>query len=143
MGQTLTGLYTHIIFSTKDRAADITSEIAPRVHAYLGGIARECNATAIIINGYVDHVHLLIDSPPSLAVSDLVRTLKSNSSKWIHETWPSARSFAWQTGYAAFSVSRSIVPAVKQYIADQSEHHRRRTFQEEHEVTFDPKYIWT
>lgn len=113
MGQTLTGLYVHIIYSTKDRAPELTTEIAQRTFAYLGGIARECDATAISVNGVVDHVLLLIELPPKLSVSDLVRTLKANSSKWIHETFPAANSFAWQTGYAAFSVSRSNVPAVK------------------------------
>ena len=96
-----------------------------------------------------DHVHLLADISKQQAVSDAVRQLKSNSSAWIHENFPTLQSFAWQTGYGAFTVSFSNVEAVTEYIATQAEHHRVRTFQEEfldflkrHEIEYDSRYLW-
>ena len=91
----------------------------------------------------------MVQLPPDLALSDAVRVLKTNSSKWVHEQWPTRSKFAWQTGYGAFSVSKSNAAAVTKYIADQEKHHRRKTFQEEfleylkkHEIAYDERYIW-
>jgi REP element-mobilizing transposase RayT len=139
-----------LIFSTKNREPVIVDEIRDRLHAYLGGIANECKAVPIAINGIDDHVHLLVQSPAALGLPDFMRTLKANSSKWVHVTFATSHAFAWQNGYAAFSVSKSNVPAVKEYIARQQEHHRRIGFQEElleflkrHDVNYDPAYIWS
>jgi REP element-mobilizing transposase RayT len=147
MAHTFTVL-VHVIFSTKDRVPAITPDIAPRLYPYMGGIVRSLDCIAISINGVADHVHLLIAQHQSISLADLMRTLKTNSSKWVHETWPNV-SFAWQIGYGAFSVSKSNEDAVKQYIAAQEEHHQKMTFQEEfiaflkrHEIAYDPKYIW-
>jgi REP-associated tyrosine transposase len=113
------------------------------------GILRELDGNTSIINGTSDHVHLLVQFPPGLSLSDAMRILKTNSSKWIHDRWPARSKFAWQTGYGAFSVSKSSAGAVFGYIADQEEHHRRKTFQEEfleylkkHEIDYDERYIW-
>ena len=91
----------------------------------------------------------MVQLPPDLALSDAVRVLKTNSSKWVHEQWPARSKFAWQTGYGAFSVSKSNAAAVTKYIADQEKPHRRKTFQEEfleylkkHEIAYDERYIW-
>lgn len=96
-----------------------------------------------------DHVHLLISLGRETSISELVRELKSNSSRWIHETFPNQRNFAWQSGYAAFSVSPSRLEEVRKYIENQAEHHRTRTFQEEfrellkrHNLAFDERYVW-
>jgi REP element-mobilizing transposase RayT len=96
-----------------------------------------------------DHVHLLVSVSKERALSDLLRTLKANSSRWIHETYPDRRGFAWQAGYGAFSVSNSGLDPVRGYIASQAEHHRRHTFQEEfvlflqrHGIAFDERYLW-
>lgn len=97
--------------------------------AYLGGIIREMHGTALIINGTADHVHMLVRIRPSHSAAEIVRVAKANSSRWVHENW--ARDFAWQTGYGVFSVSESNVAEVTKYIADQEEHHRKHTFQEE------------
>jgi len=149
MAHTFTNLVTHIIFSTKDRLPQIDVDLKSQLYPYMGGIIRELDGKASLINGTFDHVHLLVQLPPVLALSDAMRVLKTNSSKWVHEQWPARSKFAWQTGYGAFSVSKSNADAVGRYIADQEEHHRSKTFQEEfleylkkHEIDYDEKYIW-
>ena len=119
------------------------------LHAYMGGIVRELGGKAILINGMPDHVHLLIYLPPTVALAEAVRVLKANSSRWVHEKWPGNSKFAWQRGYGAFSVSRTIVSDVERYIATQEEHHRKITFEEEfvaflkrHGIEYDPRYLW-
>jgi REP element-mobilizing transposase RayT len=103
----------------------------------------------LAINGPTDHVHLLVKLPATQSVADVSRVLKTNSSRWVHDTCPERWVFAWQTGYGAFSVSQSNIPDVLAYIARQEEHHRRMTFQEEfiafskrHEIEYDARYIW-
>ena len=100
-------------------------------------------------DGPADHGHLLLALPASVSVADAMRVVKTNSSRWVHEQWPQRRSFAWQTGYGAFSVSRSNVEEVDRYIANQEEHHRHVSFREEflaflkrHGVAYDPRYVW-
>ena len=149
MSRTYTHLLTHLVFSTKGRVRLIAPEVKAELHAYLGGLARELKGKPYSVNGTDDHVHMLISLPPATSISDAVRFIKSNSSGWIHEKWPCRRSFAWQLGYGAFSVSKSSVHEVIQYIHDQEEHHRKVTFQQElvaflkkHEIDYDPRYIW-
>jgi REP element-mobilizing transposase RayT len=96
-----------------------------------------------------DHVHILVTLPPTLAIADLVRALKANSSRWAHEKWSDHSGFGWQQGYAAFSVSRSAMKDVTEYITTQEEHHRKMSFQEEfigllkkHDIAYDERYIW-
>jgi REP-associated tyrosine transposase len=108
---------------------------------------REMRGTALIINGTADHVHMLIRIRPAQAAAEVARVVKSNSSRWAREKWNNC--FAWQTGYGAFSVSESNVPAVSRYIAGQEEHHKKRNFQEEYvafltknKIAYDERYIW-
>lgn len=131
MPQSYTKLIVHIIFSTKHREAKIVPEIRPRLHGYMRGIIEDCGGIVIVVNGMADHVHLLLVIPPERSVSEMVRLIKSNSSKWLHEQFPMLRHFGWQNGYSAFSVSESNLAAVRAYIASQEEHHRKRTFTEE------------
>ncbi|HEV8131348.1 MAG TPA: IS200/IS605 family transposase, partial [Acidobacteriota bacterium] len=112
MAHTFTNLLTHAIFSTKDRRPSIRPEIKPELYAYMGGIIRNLKGKPLLINGMVDHVHLLFDLPPSICISEALRIIKANSSGWVHEKWPSRHNFAWQIGYAAFSVSQSNVRQV-------------------------------
>jgi len=147
LSHTAGNLVLHLIFSTKDRRPLITNEIRNDLFAYLGGIIRGMNGTALIINGTADHVHMLVRIRPVQAAAEIARVVKANSSKWVHEKWNTC--FAWQTGYGAFSVSESNVPAVSRYIAAQEEHHRRVTFQEEYvaflkknKIEYDERYIW-
>jgi REP element-mobilizing transposase RayT len=149
MAQTFTNLLTHIIFSSKDRTPSIGQEFRADLHAYMGGIIRNLAGQALLVNGTADHVHLLVWLPPIVAIAEALRVLKSNSSKWIHETFPAQNAFAWQAGYGAFSVSQSNVAAVLKYIRDQERHHRRKSFQEEflaflkrNNIAYDERYIW-
>lgn len=149
MAHTFAHLLAHIVFSTKDRRPLLDAPLKERLFPYMGGILRELHAHPILINGPADHVHLLADLPARLAPADILRVLKTNSSRWVHETFPDRRDFAWQTGYGIFSVSESSREAVREYIANQEEHHRVKTFQEEfvallqkHGVKYDEKYLW-
>jgi REP element-mobilizing transposase RayT len=149
MPQSFVSIYAHIIFSTKDREPWLTADHLPEVLKYIGGIVRADRCVLLAAGGMPDHVHLLVSFGKQTDVADLVRLIKSNSSKWIHETIPPLGAFAWQAGYAAFSVSRSNLDAVKEYIRRQEEHHRKRTFQDEyrqfliaHDIEFDERYVW-
>ncbi len=142
----LSSLHVHVVFGTKDRRPTITGPLHPKLHAYLGGIVRELHGKPVIVNGTGDHVHLLATIPATLCVADLCRIVKTNSSRWVKDH---GTKFAWQKGYAAFTVSTSKMPAVVTYIRDQEEHHRKRSFEDEliallkrHGVTYDPKYLW-
>jgi REP element-mobilizing transposase RayT len=148
MAHTFTNLLAHVIFSTKDRLPLLTPDLRPDMLAYLGGIVRKLHGKVIESNARPDHVHCLLSLPPTLAVAEALRVLKSNSSLWAHETRRRA-TFAWQTGYGAFSVSQSNVPAVVRYIRNQDQHHRKVSFQEEfiaflkrHGIEYDERYIW-
>ena len=149
MPNTYTALYYHVIFSTKHRRSWIKQDLEDRIWSYLGGIARENKMTAMKIGGIDDHVHMLLGAPPTIAPSKAAQLIKGGSSKWIHETFPDLRDFAWQDGYGAFTVSKSNVPEVVRYIENQREHHRARTFQEEflaflkrHGIEYDERYLW-
>jgi REP element-mobilizing transposase RayT len=149
MGSTLTNILLHIVFSTKDRDPLITSKYKTRLHAYIGGIIVKEQAVPIDIGGVEDHIHIAVRIKPNDSVSDLVRSIKANSSKWINESHLSETCFAWQGGYAAFSVSESQLVKLKDYINNQEEHHRQRTFRDEllkmlekHNIDFDEKYLW-
>ena len=149
MGHTYIKLLTHIVFSTKHRQPFMDSELKPRLFAYMGGIIREIDGTAILINGPSDHVHILASLPAKAALSDVMRILKTNSSKWVHDTFRNRRKSSWQTGYGAFSVSQSDLEVVKRYIADRQERHRRITFQEEYlsllkeyGIEYDEQHLW-
>ncbi|MFO0897324.1 MAG: IS200/IS605 family transposase [Pirellulales bacterium] len=148
MPQSFSSLHVHVVFSTKDRTPLIRPELASRLHPYLGGISNELACPAVAIGGMPDHVHMLVDLSRERTVADVVRTIKTNSSKWMRQEL-GERRFVWQTGYGAFAVNRSNLEDVKGCIADQAEHHRIRTFQEEfrmllekHGLEFDERYLW-
>jgi len=148
MSHTHTNLLTHVIFSTKDREPLITAALHDDLLAYLGGILREMGGALRVANARPDHVHLLCSLPPTVATSDALRVLKTNSSRWLHRS-QGFPGFDWQTGYGAFSVSHSLVPTVVRYIREQEKHHRRVTFQEEflaflkkNGIAYDERYIW-
>ena len=150
MSHTHTNLIYHIVFSTKDRQPLLGPHVRPRICRYLGGGIRGEGGIALIVNGTVDHVHILAKSHQDKAVADVVRAVKANSSGWIHRTFPKMRAFAWQVGYGAFTVSASQVEKARRYITNQEKHHRRRGFKEEyiallkaHEIEFDEEELWT
>jgi putative transposase len=149
MPQSFVGIYVHIIFSTKNRQPLLTAEYLPCVLEYIGGTVRADRAVLLAAGGMPDHIHLMVSFGKQTDAADLVRLIKSNSSKWIHETFLALQSFAWQAGYAAFSVSQSNRDAVKKYIENQEEHHRTPSFQDEyrrfltaHGIAFDEQYVW-
>jgi putative transposase len=135
----------HLVFSTKDRRKLIGKHHQPLLWSYLAGICQKDGIFVHAIGGTEDHIHLLIQIPPSLPLAKAVNVLKSSSSKWASVK---GFSFAWQDGYAAFSVSASNIPAVLRYIETQEAHHRKLTFDEEflallkkHNVEFDMKFV--
>ncbi len=149
MAHTFTALLTHAVFSTSGRTPFLTDDIRSDTHAYLGGIVRELRCAPLAIGGTKDHVHMLMRLPADVALADCLRVVKANSSRWVKEKWPKRRSFAWQGGYAAFSVSESNRGAVVRYIQDQERHHQRISFHDEflallkrHGVEFDERYMW-
>jgi putative transposase len=149
MAHTFTHLLTHIVFSTKDRRPFLDAKLKSRLFPYLGGIIRELDGKALIINGPTDHVHILASIAAKHSLSDLMRELKADSTGWVHKNYPDHSAFAWQIGYGAFSVSHSNLAEVEKYIANQEEHHKRMSFQEEfvaflkkHEIQYDERYLW-
>ena len=131
MPQSLAQLYTHLIFSTKNRVPMISNEIQEDLRAYLGGILRELNSPAITAGVVKDHVHLLYRHSKNISLAKLVEEVKKSSSKWIKTKGNTYNKFFWQNGYGAFSVSASKLDAVTHYIQNQEDHHRVVTFQDE------------
>lgn len=129
MGSTFFSLHYHIVFSTKDRRPLIQDEWRPRVHSYLGGIIRGMNGVAEIVGGVADHVHMLASLRPVHCIADVMRDMKKESSTWAKDNFDSR--FAWQEGYAAFTVSPSATDSFKKYIAKQEAHHARHSFVDE------------
>jgi REP-associated tyrosine transposase len=149
MPQSLVRNYVHITFSTKDRASLIVPEIEGELFNYLGGICKNLECNPIIVGGHKDHVHILCLLSQKIALMKLIEVVKSHSSRWIKTKDESFKKFYWQNGYGAFSVNPSGLEVVKNYILNQKEHHRKRTFQEEYvlflkkyEVEYDERYIW-
>jgi REP element-mobilizing transposase RayT len=121
----------HIVFSTDERRPLIRHDMKIRLHAYLGGIARENSMVALAIGGIEDHVHVLLSLNRTIAVAKAVQFLKGCSSKWINDTFPDYGRFSWQEGYGAFSVSISQRDRTAAYIHNQVEHHKKFDFAEE------------
>ena len=149
MPNTFACLNIHCVFSTKERAPVLSPAIRERLWPYMGGIAKQNGLHPKSIGGVADHVHLLLGLPPSIALARAIQLVKGGSSAWIHQSFPELRNFAWQQGYGAFSVGISQVPETINYIEQQVEHHRTRTFQEEYlsflkryYPQFDGKYVW-
>ena len=149
MSHSYVSVLFHCVFSTMDRRKTIDIELQERLWPYLGGIARENNLKALAIGGVEDHVHMLLSMPSTISVAKAMQWIKGGSSKWVHDEFPERRAFAWQEGYGAFSIGISQVEETKRYIANQREHHKTKTFQEEylafldkHGVQYDPQYVW-
>ena len=121
----------HVVFSTAGRRPLLNERIRDRLHAYLGGIARENDMAAIAIGGVADHVHILLSLPRTISVAKAIQLLKGGSSKWVNENFPESKGFAWQEGYAAFSIGISQREKTVAYIQSQPEHHKRVSFVDE------------
>jgi putative transposase len=148
MSQSLAQIYVHLVFSTKDRLPCITGEIQERLHAYLAGTLNAIDCPALIVGGMPDHVHVLFRLSRTVLLSDAVKAVKVESSKWMKEVG-GVPTFAWQGGYGAFSVSASLVETVRQYILNQAVHHKSQTFKDEfrkllerHQISYNETYVW-
>jgi REP element-mobilizing transposase RayT len=149
MGHTFSNILLHVVFGTKGRRPTIATTSRSRLYEYLAGVAREEFGQSLLIGGTADHVHGLILLRPDKSLSEAMQKWKALSSGWVHKTFPDSTAFAWQTGFAGFSVSESSKNAVREYIERQEEHHRKMTFEEEyiaflerHNVAYDPRYVW-
>ena len=150
MSHTYSFLLTHIVFSTKDRIALITeNQMRDRLYSYISAIINKKFGFTKKINGTADHVHVLLDIKTSFSISEIVRVVKSNSSKWINDNFNLVNNFAWQVGYGAFAVSMSNEEKIVQYINNQEKHHEKFSYKEElilllkrHGIQYDEKYLW-
>ncbi len=148
MGNSYISCYVHYVFTTKNHERWLKSDIREKLYPYLGGIARKNNLKLLKAGGVEDHLHLLISLPATITIAKGIQYLKGGSSRWIHETFADMKGFAWQEGYGSFTVSVSHIDMIKNYIANQEEHHRKISFREEfidildeHGIDFDEKYL--
>ncbi len=139
----------HYTWSTAGRQPWLEPEMREDLYAFIGGIMRNKRAKLIAAGGMFDHIHLFASMPSTISIADFVNAVKSNSSRWVHESFARLRNFAWQEGYGAFSVSKSEEDKVIRYVSNQETHHRKRTFKEEliglldkHGIPYDKRYIW-
>jgi putative transposase len=149
MANTYTQLNMHVVFSVKGRENMLPSKIRPEIFKYISGILTNHNQYPLAVNGYKDHVHVFFEMQPTISLSDIVRIVKSNSSKWINENKMIQGKFSWQEGYGGFSYSRSQRNNVIQYIMKQEDHHKKKTFREEYlellkafEIDFNEQYVF-
>jgi putative transposase len=149
MPNTYTQIHLQFVFAVKYRKAMIHASWKEELHKYITGIVQAHNHKLLAINSMPDHIHILVGMRPTQSISDLMQDIKSNSSKWINEKGFSERKFYWQEGYGAFSYSLSHVQNVINYILNQEEHHRKKSFQEEYieflelfEIEYDARYVF-
>jgi len=145
---TYTQLLYHIIFATKDREKVLDESRREELFRYTWGIVKNLNSVLYRIGGVEDHLHILVDLHPTVAVADFVKTVKVASSKWIKEEGIFPRFAAWQDGYGAFTHSLAEKPALVEYVRNQPEHHRVKLFLEEYRefiekagLKFDERYL--
>jgi REP element-mobilizing transposase RayT len=139
----------HVIFSTRDRLPVLNDSVRPELHAYLASTAREVGCECFRVGGVTDHVHLAIRLGRTVTVAELIKELKSCSSKWLKSQSPVLAKFSWQRGYGVFSVGPSDLGALIRYIDAQEEHHRKQDFKEEflaflrkYGIEFDEQHLW-
>lgn len=149
MANTYTQINIHAVFSIKNRENYLTKDFRSRLFEYISGILKNIDQFPLAVNGYKDHVHIFFEFNPSNSISDVMRIVKTNSSKWINESGFVKGKFSWQEGYGAFSYSRSQRNDVINYIIKQEEHHKKSTFKKEYidllkkfEIEFDNNYVF-
>lgn len=149
MSQSLAKIYVHSIFSTKGRNAWLVENIRSDLYAYMATVLKNMNCPVIQIGGTTDHVHVLNVLSKNMSMAQLIEGIKKPTSKWLKTKGMAYGKFHWQNGYGAFSVSQSHVDKVKQYIANQEEHHRQVSFEDEfrsfldkYQMPYDEKYVW-
>jgi putative transposase len=149
MAQSLANVLIHLVFSTKNRHRWIDSEIEEELFKYVSGICREVHCPAHKLGASDDHIHIACSLGRTISISKLVEEIKTGSSKWIKTRGLRYSEFAWQNGYGAFSIGQSQLDDLRRYIANQREHHRHVSFQDEfreflrrYEIEFDERYVW-
>ncbi len=149
MANTYSKLYVHFVFAVKNRQSLITKDIKEPLHKYITGIVTKHGQKMLIIDGYKDHVHMLVSCTTSVRFDDMMREVKEHSTRWINDNRLVRGKFNWQSGYAVFSVASWNFQTIYDYIANQEEHHRVKTFREEYiqfledeKVEYDPRYIF-
>ena len=150
MPQSLAKILVHTVFSTKDRRPLIRDKpLREELHRYLGGILANLDCQPIIVGGVEDHIHILSALSRTREAAEMVKEVKRGSSLWIKTKGPDLQDFAWQNGYGIFSIGFSQIASVRDYIAQQEEHHRKVSFQDEfrqllkrYEIEFDERYVW-
>ena len=149
MANTFSQIYIQTVFAVSGRLALITKDYKEELHKYITGIVRNQGQKLIAINGMADHLHILIGLRPSMALADLVRDIKSDSSEWVNRRKLARGKFAWQEGYGAFSYGHSQLDMIVRYIQNQERHHRRKSFRNEYltllrkfEIEFKEEYVF-
>jgi REP element-mobilizing transposase RayT len=149
MPQSFASLYYHLIFSTRNRLPLMPDAMRPRLYEYIGGIVRAEHGSLIAAGGTANHIHLLAALSKEQSIAGALRIIKTNSSRWVHDTFPEMKAFGWQTGYGAFTVGHSGLANVQRYIERQEEHHRKQTFEEEfieflerYQIPYDLQTLW-
>ena len=150
MSQSLAQLYTHIVFSTKNRENFLRDpSLRANTFAYLASTCQALNSPTLIVGGVADHVHILCMLSRKHTLIDFMKELKRESSKWVKKQDPELKNFYWQGGYGAFSISPSHINALRAYIARQENHHRKETFKEEfrkllkkYKIDYYERYVW-
>lgn len=147
MGQSLSRVILHIIFSTKDRLPVINQDLDFKLHAYIATVLRDLDSYVFKVGGTSDHIHIACTLPRTMAQSDLVKKAKTSSNAWLQRQ--GASKFSWQKGYGVFSVGESQIPGLVQYIENQREHHKTKSFQDEYrdflskyKVEYSEIYVW-
>ena len=148
MAQSLCKIYLHIIFHTKTNSPVVQDEHLTRLHQYIGQLVKSAGSHVICVGGTENHVHTLVFLSSSDTVAHLVEEMKRNSSRWIKGLSPRYENFSWQAGYAAFSVSQSVVERTAEYIRNQEEHHKKVSFRDEYlkflqlyNIQYDERYV--
>ena len=149
MANTYTQFNMHIVFSVKGRNNFLSDKLRPELFRYITGIIKQKKHYSLAVNGYKDHVHIFFEYNPSFSVSDLIRDIKSGSSKWINDQKIIVGKFSWQEGYGGFSYSKSQRNSVINYIMNQEQHHKNKTFKEEYlqllkdfDIEFQNEYVF-
>ena len=149
MPQSLSRVYVHITFSTKNRINRIDDQIAPLLFEYIGGICKQMECNPVIVGGYKNHIHILCLLSRKVAQMKLLENVKKSSSKWIKTKGEKYLDFYWQDGYGIFSVNPAEVDVVTRYISNQEEHHKQKDFKGEfiaflkkYNVSYDKRYVW-
>ncbi len=150
MAQSLSKLFVHIIFHTKSKSVEIRKDESNELYAYIGSILKDLDCIPILVNGVADHIHILCVMSKNIALAKLVEDVKRHSSRWIKTKSVYYAEFAWQGGYAGFSVSPSLYEKTTKYIENQEEHHKKMTFREEYllflkeyGIEYNENYLWT